>query len=207
MSTTITQHPIIDTPKWRQASPTITATVSGSAICGDLRGTEDRHPMLYYLASAALFYAYNIKNDEWIPLASPALGGTFGAGTDMIFIPHKGPNGTFTVPSTTGMTLSTLINAGNVGVNQLANRGDGQGFKIRIIDNAAGGTGKTYERYIIGNTSGTTPIVTVDQAFDTQPITGGTYEILSSQVYMLNSGLQAATSFRVYDIATNTFNS
>jgi hypothetical protein len=105
------------------------------------------------------------------------------------------------------MTLSTLINAGNVGVNQLANRGDGQGFKIRIIDNAAGGTGKTYERYIIGNTSGTTPIVTVDQAFDTQPITGGTYEILSSQVYMLNSGLQAATSFRVYDIATNTFNS
>jgi hypothetical protein len=85
----------------------------------------------------------------------------------------------------------------------LANRGGSgdYGFKIRIIDTAAG---KTEERFITGNTAGTTPTIRVDNAFSFTPATGARYELLSGRVIVLSSGAPAAASWRSFEVATNT---
>jgi hypothetical protein len=88
----------------------------------------------------------------------------------------------------------------------LANRGGSgeYGYKLRIIDNAAGGSGKTAERYITGNTGGTTPTITVLSTFGFTPTTGARYEIVAGRVAMLGAGTTAATSWRSFEVATNT---
>ncbi|MBI4644196.1 MAG: hypothetical protein HY743_10860 [Deltaproteobacteria bacterium] len=137
-------------------------------------------------------------------LASPALAGTFGAGAGAEFLPSQGPRGTLATGCTsTSMVLSTALPA-VVGVNALANRGDGIGFKIRIIGNAAGSSGKTEERYIIGNTGGTTPTITLDSTLSFTPAADDAYEFLSGRVFMLSAGTLAAGVWKYYDVLTNS---
>ena len=87
-----------------------------------------------------------------------------------------------------------------------ANRGgSGElGFKIRIIGKTAG---KVEERWIVGNTAGTTPTVWLDVPLTFTPTTGDTYEILAGSVVMLGAGTTAATSFRSFETAANTLTS
>ena len=159
MTTTLGFKDLIDLPQWRTLANSLNATAAGSCICGDSRNDISRDPYLYLLINANTFQRYNVKNDEWQTLSSPALAGTFGAGAGSVFVPSAGPSGTLAAGSTTSsVILSTALPAA-VGVNQLANRGDGVGYKIRIIGNASGSSGKTEERYIIGNTGGTTPTI------------------------------------------------
>jgi hypothetical protein len=128
--------------------------------------------------------------------------GTFAAGCGSVFVASAGPNGTLAGgDSTTSVVLSTALPAA-VGINQLANRGGlGTGFKIRITGNSAGGSGKTEEAYIIGNTAGTTPTITLATALSFTPQAGDRYEFLSGRVFIFATG---ATVFKYYDIATNS---
>jgi hypothetical protein len=120
-------------------------------------------------------------------------------------MPSHGPRGTLAAgASTTKVTLSTALPA-SVGVNQLANRGDGVGYKIRIIGNTAGGSGKIEERTIIANTGGATPTLTLNLALSFTPASGDAYEILSGRVYLLSAGTTAAGIWKYYDIATNSY--
>jgi hypothetical protein len=207
MTTTTGFKDILDLPEWRPlANAPNNGTVGVSLAC-DLRNNEDRHPEIFQLASAALFNKYSVKNDEWLPLATPGLGGTFGAGVDCVFVPDRGPSGTIAAgATTTSLTLTTALPAA-VGAGQLANRGDGIGFKIKIIGNSAGGSGLTEIREIKNNSSGTTPILYFDTPFTFTPANGDAYEILSGRVYLLSAGAIAATTFRYYDVATNSYTS
>jgi hypothetical protein len=99
--------------------------------------------------------------------------------------------------------LTTALPAA-VGINQLANRCDGTGFKIRIIGNRSGGAGVTEERTIIGNTAGTTPTIYLDSALSFTPGSGDGYEILSGRLYCLGMGTTAAGIWKAYDRATNS---
>lgn len=194
-----------DLMRWRSIANAPNAAAAGVTLSYDHRNTEDRHPEIFQLASLAAFNKYNIKNDDWMPLASPALAGTFGAGVDSVFVPEAGPAGTLAAGATTAsVVLSTALPAA-VGVNQLANRGDGRGFKIRIVGNSAGGSGKIEERIITGNTSGTTPTIYLDSALSFTPASGDRYEILSGRVFLLSAGTLAAGVWKYYDIATNSF--
>jgi hypothetical protein len=85
----------------------------------------------------------------------------------------------------------------------LANRGGSgeYGFKLRIIDTIAG---KTEERFIVGNSAGTTPIINVDNAFTFTPATGSRYEILAGRLWMLGAGTTAANIWRSFEVGTNT---
>jgi hypothetical protein len=196
---------IIDLPEWRPLAIMPNASASGVCLAGDLRNNEDRHPEIFQLVSATVLNAYHTKNDGPMLIGSPALTGTFGAGADMKVLPSQGPRGTIAAGATTQkITLSTALPAA-VGVGQLAGRGDGQGFKIRIIDNGAGGTGKTEEKYVINNTGGTTPVITLDSVLSFTPVTNATYEFLSGRVYMLSAGTLAAGMWKWYDILTNSF--
>jgi hypothetical protein len=90
-----------------------------------------------------------------------------------------------------------------VGTNMLANRGGSgeYGFKLRIIDTVAG---KTAERYITGNTSGTTPTIQVLSSFGFTPSTGARYEIIAGRLFNLGAGAIAANIWRSFEVASNT---
>ncbi len=205
MATTFAFKDIIDKPLWRPLAPSLATTAAGSSMACDLRPNERNAPFNYLLLNATSLYAYNPYNDGWMQLASPALTGTFGAGATCVLHPTQGPRGTIAAGSTTtSITLSTALPAA-VGTNQLANCGNGEGFWIRLIDNAAGGTGQTVARRIIANTSGTTPVITVESAWGFTPTTGSAYEIRSGRLFMLSAGTLAAGMWKYYDVATQSF--
>jgi hypothetical protein len=197
---------VIDTLVWRQVPPMPNAHTTAAAVCSDLRNDISRNPFVYQLVSAAILNRYNIITKGSAFAVNPGLGGTFGAGAATAFVPSFGLVGTIAAGSTTtSVVLSTALPTA-VGINMLANRGGSgeYGYKLRIIDNAAGGSGKTVERYITGNSAGTTPTITVLSAFGFTPTTGSRYEIVAGRVAMLSAGTLAATSWRSFEVATNT---
>jgi hypothetical protein len=187
---------------WRFTAAPLAASAAGSCVTWDARNSVRNIPFNYVLQNATTFNAYSPGADEFIPLGSPALTGTFGAGACAVMHPTQGPRGTITTgATTTSVVLSTALPAA-VAINQLANRGDGVGFTIRIIGLAAG---KTEERVIVGNTAGTAPTILLDSALTFTPASGDLYEIRSGRVYMLSAGTLAAGMFKWYDVATNSF--
>jgi len=204
MAFTINAKDGLDIPDWRPLAVAPSASASGCSLIGDLRNNEDRHHEIFQLASASVLNAYHTKNDGWATTTiNPGLAGTFGVGASGIFS-TRGPRGTIAAgATTTTVILSTALPAA-VGVNMLSGRGDKRGFKIRIIDNGAGGSGKIEERLIVGNSAGTTPTVILDSALSFTPVTGSAYEFLSGRVYLLNAGTTAAGIFKAFDILTNS---
>jgi len=207
MATTLGFKDIIDLPEWRPLSPAPNNATAGVSLACDLRNNEDRDPHIYQLGSVALFAKYNVKNDEWLALTTPALAGTFGAGAGAIFVPSSGPYGTLASGCTTTSVILTTALPTAVGVNQLANRGDGVGFKIRIIGKSAGGSGKIEERTIIGNTAGTTPTIYLDSSLSFTPASTDGYEFLSGKVFLFSAAALAAGIIKSYDVATQTLTS
>jgi hypothetical protein len=197
---------VIDTLMWRQTPPMPNAHAAAASVCSDLRNDVSRNPFVYQLVSGAILNRFNIVTKGSAFVVNPGLGGTFGAGAASAFAPSLGLVGTIAAgATTTRVVLSTALPTA-VGLNMLANRGGSgeYGFKLRIIDNGAGGSGKTAERYITGNTAGTTPTIDVLSSFGFTPVTGSRYEIVAGRVMMLSAGALAATSWRSFEVASNT---
>lgn len=198
---------VIDRQMWVQVAPTPNLHAAGSGMASDLRNDVSRNPFAYQLASATILNRFNIITKGWNFFGSPAIS-AFAAGSGCVFAPTHGLNGTISTGcTTTSVTTSTTITA--VGANMLANRGGSgdYGFKIRIIGNSAGGSGKIEERWIVGNTGGTTPTLTLDTALTFTPASGDHYELLSGRLFMLGSGTLAATSWRSLEVASNVLTS
>ena len=194
---------VIDRLMWAQVAPSPNLHAAGSCMAVDMRNNTTRNPFVYNLVSATVLNRYNIVTKGWNFVQSPALAGTFGAGAATAFAPSRALTGTIAAgATTTSVVLSTALPTA-VGLNMLANRGGSGdlGFRIRIVDTTAG---KTEQRWITGNSSGTTPTIQVDSAFSFTPATGATYEILSGRVYMLGAGTTAANIWRSFEVATNT---
>jgi hypothetical protein len=156
------------------------------------------------LASATILNRFNIITKSWHFFGSPAIS-AFAAGAGSVFAPSLGLIGSIGVGcSTTSIVTTTNMTA--VGVNMLANRGGSgdYGFRVRIIGNSAGGSGKVEERWITGNTGGATPTLLLDAALTFTPASGDTYEILSGRLFMLGSGALAAGSWRSLEVAADT---
>lgn len=197
---------VIDRPMWVQVAPAPNAHAAASCLTSDSRSDVSRNPFAYQLTSNTVLNRFNIVTKAWNFVQSPALAGTFGAGAAIGFAPSLGLVGTIAAgATTTSVTLSTALPTA-VGVNMLANRGGSGdfGFKLRIIDTTAG---KTEERFITGNSSGTTPTIQVGTAFSFTPATGARYEILAGRVFMLGAGTTASNIWRSFEVASNTLSS
>lgn len=195
----------IDRMMWVQVTPSPNAHAAGGSIATDLRNDLSRNPFVYQLVSNTVLNRFNGITKGWQFLGSPGLGGTFGAGAGCVFAPSFSLVGIVGTGSTTSLvTTNTVITA--VGLNMLANRGGSgeYGFKVRIIGNSAGGSGKIEERWIVGNTAGTKPSLSLDTPLSFIPAAGDTYEILGGKLYMLGAGALVAASFRSMELATNT---
>jgi hypothetical protein len=197
---------VIDRLMWAQVAPTPNASAAATSMCSDLRSDISRNPFVYQLVSNTVLNRYNIVTKGWSLVQSPALAGTFGVGSAMAFAPSFGLVGTIAAgATTTSVVLSTALPTA-VGLNMLANRGGSgeYGFKLRIIDTTAG---KTAERYITGNTAGTTPTISVLSSFGFTPSTGARYEIVAGRVFMLGAGTTASNIWRSFEVASNTLSS
>lgn len=192
---------VIDRQVYVQVAPVPNAHAAGMGTATDLRNDVTRNPFVYMLMSATVLNRYNILQKASEFAVSPALTGTFGAGAGSVFAPSLGFAGAVTAgATTTSIPTSTTITA--VGVNMLANRGGGSyGYKIRII---GAGAGKTEERWIVGNTGGTTPTFLLDSALSFTPASGDRYEVLSGRVFCLSAGVLAAGMWKSFEVATNT---
>jgi hypothetical protein len=205
MPTTLAFKPIIDLPEWRPVANAPAASGAGTQLVAGLRNNSDRGAYVFLLASNTGLHAYDVEDDDWFTLGSPALAGTFGAGAGAVMMPSQGPRGTLAAGSTSSSVVLNTALPASVAPNQLANKGNSNGHKIRIIGNSAGGSGKTEERYIIGNTGGTTPTLYLDSPLSFTPATGDAYEILSGRLFLLGAGTLAAGVWKYYDLATNSF--
>lgn len=196
----------IDRLLWAQVSPMPNAHAAAACVASDLRSDLSRNPFVYQLVSNAILNRFNIVSKGSAFTLNPALAGTFGAGAAMAFAPSFGLVGTVAAGATTTSVVLTTALPTAVGLNMLANRGGSgeYGFKLRIIDNGAGGSGKTAERYIVGNTAGTTPTITVQSTFGFTPVSGSRYEIVAGRVMMLGAGTTAANIWRTFEVASNT---
>jgi len=196
---------VIDRMAWVQTAPSPNAHAAGGGIATDLRNDLSRNPFVYQLVSNTVLNRYNAVTKGWNFVVSPALAGTFGAGAGAVFAPSHGLTGAIAAgASTTSIPTSTTITA--VAPNMFANRGgSGEfGFRVRITGSASGSSGKVEERWIIGNTGGTTPTLLLDAALSFTPVAGDVYEILGGRVFMLGSGTLAAGSWKSFEVASNT---
>ena len=199
MATTLSFKDYIDQPAWRPEAPALAVSGTGMQMCSDPRNNAYRNPFLYFLRSTTLFEFYDPLRGDWGLL--PPLNLNFvAAGSFMVFHPSQGPRGTLAAGATTQKVVLSTALPSAVAANQLANRGDGTGFRIRIVGLASG---KTEEKYIIANTSGTTPTLTLDSVLSFTPATGDIYEIRSGRIFVDGGSTQAANNFRYYDLATN----
>jgi len=282
MTTTLDFKRGLDLGTWQPLTPPLAVAGTGVSFVYDMRNrADDRTESIYMFRSAsALDVNDSGAGGEWLPLVSPGMAGSFGAGSASVFAASHGPrskilsgatasllqlDGLFnniaysaatwtrsgttataptaaahgyavgqqvvvaassdvaaiplgmvtlaSVPTSTSFTFA-CPNAGatsgtmTIGLvaaaNQLANRGDGIGYTIRIIDNGAGGTGKIEERKIISNTGGVQPTVELSTPLTFTPVAGSSYEIRSGRVYMMNPGTATAGQWKYYDPPTNT---
>lgn len=194
---------VIDQLVWRQVMPAPNASAAATSMASDLRSDLSRNPFVYQTVSATIMNRYNVVTKAWQPMASMALAGTFGVGATSAFAPSLGLVGTIAAGATTTSVVISTAFPTAVGVNMLANRGGSgeYGFKLRIIDTTAG---KTAERYIVGNTAGTTPTINVLSSFGFTPSTGARYEIIAGRLFSLGAGAIAANIWRSFEVASNT---
>ena len=192
----------IDIPRWQMMSP-IGTHAAGGAICSDKRNDFSGFQALFQLVSATVFNIYFGPPNGYGFVISPGLS-AFGAGSDAVFVPSLTYTGSIgAASSTTKIVTTTVIES--IPLNGFTLTGT-VGFKVRIIGNAAGSTGKIETRMITGNTSGTTPTLYLDSPLSFTPAVGDTYEISSGRVYMLGT-TAGATQFRYYNIGGGTMNS
>jgi len=197
---------LIDFPMWRWIFNTPNAHAAGGGTCVDHRNTKERMPFVYQIASASIINRFNAHTKGWQPMATAAGFAAIGAGSVDMFAPSFSLNGSIGVGSTvSSIVTTTAITA--VGTNMLASRGaDGEiGFRVKIVFNSAGGRGLIEERWIRGNTSGTTPTLLLDTPLSFAPANGDTYEILGGRIMHLSSGATGTTQWRSLEVVTNTF--
>lgn len=211
---TLTVRQGLDLPQWEVlGNPVVSNSIvggfaAGTFIAEDRRNNDYAHPINYYNPSTSKLCAYYPKQNGWYEITNAFGGaGTFGTGACAEFVPSMSPTGTVGAGCTTTSIVisSALPNA--VLANQIANRGDGKGFIIRIIGNAGGSSGKTEERRVIANTSGTTPTLTLESALSFTPANGDRYEFLSGSYVLLATGALTANQFRKFDCLTGTLSS
>lgn len=194
---------VIDRQMWVSSAPSPNAHAAAAHLVSDLRSDVSRHPFVFQLASASVLNRYNIVTKSWHLLANPGMA-AMAAGAAAVFAPSFGGQGTIASGATTTRIPITTALAAAVGVNMLANRGGSgeYGFRVRIIGFTAG---KVEERFIIGNTGGTTPTLLLDNPLTFTPTSSDRYELLSGRLMMLSSGAPAAASWRSLEVATNAF--
>lgn len=181
--------PGLDRKEWQMMTPAPVATAAGSFIIAD--DAEGQFGLVLYVVNATTMYLYDHDEDGFvqIPAPSPALGGTFGAGTCGARVRWSNTmtanGGTTTTATTTAAITGLCI-----------------GQKIRFLTGSQIGVEATITGVIIvpGGTS-TIQFAAIGGAV----VNTDTFVIDTGRFYILNAGTLATNSFRSFDPLTGTW--
>jgi hypothetical protein len=191
MATTNGNRKLLDLKRWEFCAPCPNATAPGTFI---VSSRHFRQQQLFIVSNTGALI-YNPAEDGWIIIPSPGLAGTFGAGA-------SGTAGAWSTGATVGVAslTATAGTTSTITTNQTLAR-DLRGYKVHIL--AGPNNGAVLD--IVSNTVGTNAVITV--ATQASAFTASTvYRLLTPRFYVVGAGTLAAASFRVYDYATNTWN-
>lgn len=179
--------------RWEPVQDALAATAAGACVA---IANQTKQKALY-LGSGTTAWLYTPDEDGFVPLASPALAGTFGAGA-AICAGHWSNGATSTgsqgLTATAGTTSTITTNQTIVS--------DLRGYPIHILAGANAGATLT----IVSNTIGTNSVITV--ATQASAFSASTVFRLGTPVWYVNgAGTTASGTFRKYDWATNTWTS
>lgn len=184
MATEVNLRPILDRKQWEMCNYAPVGTAIGSFVVSS--NLHDQYQ--FYITAATVMNIYDPINDAWMAAPSPALAGTFGAGSCGARHPW-GPRA-----FATGGTTTTII------TNLNLQRGL-KGYKVRIIAGPNAGV----EAVIASNTTGANSVITVETPFGTAITAASEFVLLTGRVWVINAGTVAAGSFKYYDVALNTW--
>lgn len=192
MATTNGNRKILDLKRWEFCTPAPVATGAAHFIASSRHYRQQQ----LLVQSATLAYLYNPNEDGFVQVPSPALAGTFGAGSCGVAAAWStGAAVGVGSLTATGGTTTTIV------TNQTLAR-DLRGYSVHIL--AGPNAGQTLT--IRGNTVGANAVITVDaqgSAFTASTV----YRLMTPRWYVMNAGTLAVGSFKFYDFATNTWQS
>jgi hypothetical protein len=190
MSTTNGNRKILDPKRWDFMTPANTASVAGAcyATCRHVR------QQTFAFTSGTTAAIYDPQEDGWVSLASPATAGTFGAGASVCA--HTWSTGATVGAASLTATAGTTS---TITTNQTFAR-DLRGYSIHILSGPNAGVTLVISSNTIG-ASGVITVPTQASAFTASTV----YRLLTPRWYIVSAGTLAAGSFRVYDWATNTY--
>lgn len=190
MTTTVGVRKILDLKRWEFCAPLPTATVAASFVVSSRHYRQQQ----LYVVSNTVAYIYQPNEDAFVQLASPALGGTFGAGA-------CGAAAGFSTGSTVGAASLTATggSTSTIITNQTLAR-DLRGYSVQILAGPNAGSTLT----IVSNTIGSNATITV--ATQASAFTASTvYRLMTPVWYVLSAGTLASGIFKKYCFATNSW--
>jgi hypothetical protein len=191
MATTNGNKKILDLKRWEFCAILPTTTQAGTFVASS---RHFRQQQLCVRSNSEAFI-YNPSEDGWVPITSPGLAGTFGAGA-------AGVSGAWSTGSTVGAASLTATGGSTTTIitNQTLAR-DLRGYKVLIM--AGPNAGAVLD--IASNTIAANAVITVTPAQAVAFSASTVYRLLTPRWYVVGAGTLAAASFRVYDFATNTW--
>ncbi len=193
MAETQNNKPVLNRKEWQTMMPAITATAAGAYVIGS---TSSNRKYSLLMSSSTVHYLYDHHEDDWIPIISGALGGTFGAGSCGIQTAWS-INYTATGGSTT--TVTVLATTHNLDNNVV-------GDTIEFLTGTAGNIGLRRVITAIKTNAGIGTItLTLDVAVPSPVANSDTFRISSGSFFAFNAGTLSATSFKRYDVASGTW--
>ncbi len=184
--------PILHRKEWQTMMPAPTTTAAGAFV---ISGSSANRRYALYVASATVHYLYDSFEDDWLPIASGALAGTFGAGACGT---HLAWSTTYT--ATGGSTTTLTVNAATHNIN-----GNVVGDDIEFLSGTAGNIGQRRTITAIETNGGTGTITITFAAAPNSVANADTFRISSGSFFVLCAGTLASGSFKRYDIATGAW--
>lgn len=193
MAITQRNTPVLHRKEFQMMTPAPTTTAAGAFVVAPQSGNFN---IAMYVASATVHYLYHHDEDAWVQIPSGALAGTFGAGACGEYHPWSN-----TYTANGGSTTTVTVSAASFNITGVAkgstiefiSSGTNSGLRRTIsdIDTSVGGSG--------------TITLTLDSAVTTAVLNTHTFRLLTGRFYIINAGLQASGSFRVFDVGTLTW--
>lgn len=149
-----------------------------------------------YIVSNTQQYLYHHDEDAFAQIPSAALAGTFGAGACGVYHPwsiNYTANGGTTSTVTVAAGTHNLTGFCKGATIEFISAGSSSGLRRRVIDMDTGGAG-----------SGTITL-TLDSALPAAIQSAHTFRLTTGRFYVLSAGTVAAGIFKVFDVATLTW--
>jgi len=184
--------PLLNRKEWQTMMPSITATAAGSFVASDKAGLSR---FTLHMISGTVHYLYDNDNDDYLPITSAALAGTFVAGACGLYHPWS-----VTFTATGGSTTTITINSAVSNIDGLV-----IGSEVEFLSGTAANLGRRCLITNIGHAGGTgTTILTINAA-PSAVMNTDTFRINSGSFFVLGTGTLASGSFKRWDIATSAW--